>query len=506
MTTGTFYGILYNITCYKRETLYSRKDKKGRFMEQQNTNNEKVINLADLLYVVKKNWIVELAIVLVVILCGGIYAKFFRKPFYVATEDIIIKADDNSTSTTYSTAYTSLAKNYIDTVSKLFKTDSIITSANASYLESNKDAEKNSISAKKITVSSDDTLIMTISYKDYLEEDARAKLDVLVKTVEKFSNETVEVKTVDENGKEVVKTEKKYFNANVSIIPMNEMKCTRGSDTQKIILISVAISIVLAFLYALFMYMVIDKVNSEERLETITGKKNLVSVNKKKAEEQTALEVDAVSLDLKKLSDTLIYIGDDKYRVYQIQSTVSGEGKTSLTVNLAKALGESNRKTLIIDCDFYKPSIHKAFRLHRETGITDYFKGEKNFDEIVKHTSVENVDIITCGGRISNHTIFFTSPKFKEIIEKAKGAYDFVLIDSAPIKAASDYINVTPLTDATILVVKADAISARDVSTSVTDLTNCGAEIVGTVFNFSEREAKRHYYYYYGYGKENEKK
>lgn len=473
-------------------------------MESKNANNEKTISLADLLYVVKKNWIVELAIILVIVLCGGIYAKFFKKPFYVAKEDIIIKADINSGGASYND--TTLAERYVETVSKLFKTGSIITSANATYQGSNEDVEGKTISAGNITVSSDETLIMTISYKDYNEEDARAKLNALVKTVEKFSNEMVEVKTVDQNGKETVKYEKKFFKANISIVPMYETECLRGSDTKKIVIISVILSIVAAFLYALFMYMVADKVNSEERLETVTGKKNLISINKKKAEDQTSAEVDAVSLDLRKLSDTLIYIGDEKYRVYQIQSTISGEGKTSLTVNLAKALGESRRKTLIIDCDFYKPSVHKAFRLHRETGITDYFKGEKSFGEIVKHTPVENVDIITCGGRISNHTIFFTSPKFKEILEKAKGVYDFVLIDSAPVKASSDYINITPLTDATILVVKADAVSARDVSAAVTELGNCGAEIVGTVFNFSEREAKKYYYHKYGYGRENENK
>ena len=59
-------------------------------MESKNANNEKTISLADLLYVVKNNWIVELSIVLVIVLCGGIYAKFFKKPFYVAKEDIII--------------------------------------------------------------------------------------------------------------------------------------------------------------------------------------------------------------------------------------------------------------------------------------------------------------------------------------------------------------------------------------------------------------------------------
>ncbi len=463
-------------------------------MESKNANNEKTISLADLLYVVKKNWIVELAIVLAVILCGGIYAKFFRKPFYVAKEDVIIKADINNTGSSYND--TTLAERYIETFSKLFKTDSNVIKANQIYKEQNPGTEENTIKASAISVASDETLIMTISYKDYTRDGAEKKLSAVIKAAADFSME------VNETGEG-----KKFFNANISIVPMNEgMNSTKGSDTTKLLVIAVILGFVLAFLYALFMYMVADKVTSEDRLETVTGKKNLMSVVKKKSEELSAADVDAVPFDLTKVSDTLIYIGDDKCKVYQIQSTVSGEGKTSVTVNLAKALGESRRKTLIIDCDFYKPSVHKAFRLHRETGITDYFKGEKNFAEIVKHTPVENVDIITCGGRISNHTIFFTSPKFKEIIEKAKGVYDFVLIDSAPVKASSDYINITPLTDATILVVKADAMSARDITATVGELDACDANIIGTVFNFATREKKRHYYSYYGYGRENENK
>lgn len=463
-------------------------------MESKNANNEKTISLADLLYVVKKNWIVELAIVLAVILCGGIYAKFFRKPFYVAKEDVIIKADINNSGSSYND--TTLAERYIETFSKLFKTDSNVIKANKIYKDQNPDAEENTIKASAISVASDETLIMTISYKDYTRDGAEKKLSAVIKAAADFSME------VNETGEG-----KKFFNANISIVPMNEgMNSTKGSDTTKLLVIAVILGVVLAFLYALFMYMVADKVTSEDRLETVTGKKNLMSVVKKKSEELSAADVDAVPLDLTKVSDTLIYIGDDKCKVYQIQSTVSGEGKTSVTVNLAKALGESRRKTLIIDCDFYKPSVHKAFKLHRETGITDYFKGEKNFAEIVKHTPVENVDIITCGGRISNHTIFFTSPKFKEIIEKAKGVYDFVLIDSAPVKASSDYINITPLTDATILVVKADAMSARDITATVGELDACDANIIGTVFNFATREKKRHYYSYYGYGRENENK
>ena len=220
-------------------------------MESKNANNEKTISLADLLYVVKKNWIVELAIVLTVILCGGIYAKFFRKPFYVAKEDVIIKADINNTGSSYND--TTLAERYIETFSKLFKTDSNVIKANQIYKDQNPDAEENTIKASAISVSSDETLIMTISYKDYTRDGAEKKLSAVIKAAADFSME------VNDTG-----DGKKFFNANISIVPMNDgMNSTKGSDTTKLLVIAVILGFVLAFLYALFMYMVADKVTIE---------------------------------------------------------------------------------------------------------------------------------------------------------------------------------------------------------------------------------------------------
>ena len=155
----------------------------------------------------------------------------------------------------------------------------------------------------------------------------------------------------------------------------------------------------------------------------------------------------------------------------------------------------------MIDCDFSKPSIHRIFKQHRRNGITDYFKGEMTFDQIVKPTGIENVDLITCGDRIANHTIFFASPKFKAIIEEARTKYDFIILDCAPVKALSDYINISAVSDATLLVVGNDRLSARDLDYTVRELELCNANLIGTVFNFSTAQNKRHYNYYYYYKK-----
>ena len=287
-----------------------------------------------------------------------------------------------------------------------------------------------------------------------------------------------------------------------------QTKSSPDSDDDKIILLAGLAAVAAAVAFAVLMYFIKDRISSVERLESVTGKKNFVVIEKKKTG-TTPLPLGEgesegchIELDLCKLSDTLIYMSDgESNKVFQIQSAISGEGKTTVSTNLARALGESQRKTLIIDCDFSKPSIHRIFKLHRSVGITDYFKGEKTFDEIVKKTGADNVDLITCGDRISNHTIFFASPKFKAIIDEAKTKYDFIILDCAPVKALSDYINISAVADATLLVVGSDKLSARDLDYTVQELESCNANLIGTVFNFSAAENKRHYNYYYYYRK-----
>ncbi len=474
-------------------------------MEKNNKQkNENPISISDFLYVAKKNWLVELILIVVIAIAGFAYAKTFKKNYYVATSSIILKADIGSSNSSYND--TTLAEKYTATVCKLFKEDSVIAKAEKLAAENGySGVNKGAVKA----VSDDETLILQITYQDSTKKGAEEKLSAMISAVRDFCDETVvkiEQATVkDENGNEttteIIKEEKKYFRANVSIERMGEPTDARvASDRTKTIVIFFGIGVVLAFIYALFNYIIVDKVSSTERLESVSKLNNLITISKQKIKGKNKDLSDAtnnVQLDLRKLSDTLIYMnnGDDK-KVYQIQSTISAEGKTSVSANLAVALGASQRKTLVIDCDFYKPSIHKKFNIRKNVGITDFFKGEKTFDEIVKPSGKENVDIITCGDRISNHTIFFTSPKFKSIIEQAKKAYDFVILDCSPVKSTSDFINVSPHADATLLVVGCDKVSSRDISSTIKDLDNCGANVVGTVFNFAAQERKNRYYYY----------
>ena len=501
----------------------------------QKVKTQKTFDFKELFYVLKKNWLVEAIIFVVIFALGFVYTRV-NTDYYVANATVVLKAEIGSSSSSYND--TVLSKMYLETISELLTNRAIIERANEKYEKTSVYSGKNdTINANNITVTfSEDSLLIDLSYKDYVKEKAQIKLDIIIDVCVEQSTSALRGLTFAEYIDAVLgldvndpddmqklldadldsvlayaweQSKEAWFPASVSIIKLSpETAVGDASDDLKILLLAGVAALVITFIYAIVIYFVKDRVSSVERLEAVTGKKNFVAIERKKSGTvalplgEGELEASHIEIDLAKLSDTLIYMSDgENNKVFQIQSCISGEGKTTVSTNLARALGDSQRKTLIIDCDFSKPSIHRIFKLHRETGITDYFKGEKTFDEIVKPTGVDNVDLITCGDKISNHTIFFASPKFKAIIEEAKKKYDFVVLDCAPIKALSDYINISAVADATLLVVGSDKLSARDVDYAVRELETCNANLIGTVFNFSASENKRHYNYYYYYKK-----
>ncbi|MBE5742082.1 MAG: polysaccharide biosynthesis tyrosine autokinase [Clostridiales bacterium] len=446
----------------------------------QVNKTQKTLEFKDLFYIFKKNLIVEILIFVAVLIVGVLYT-YMNTDYYMAQSHVVIKAEVTSGSEYNDTV---LSKMYLTTVSSLLKKDPIVDRAKQIY-------GSDDIYAGNISVTyEEDNLLLDVFYKDYNDVKAKEKLEAILNACEDFSANAG------------------AFPANIQVVNVSyETKVYSASDDRKIVILAGLAAVLCVGAYVILLYFVKDRVTSVERIESITGKKNFVTIEKKKNQGtplplgEGEVEASHIEIDLRKLSDTLIYMSDGENKVYQIQSGISGEGKTTVSTNLAKALGESQRKTLIIDCDFSKPSIHRIFKQHRHKGITDYFKGEMTFDEIVKPTNAENVDLITCGDRIANHTIFFASPKFKAIIEEAKTKYDFIILDCAPVKALSDYINISAVSDATLLVVGNDKLSARDLEYTVRELEACDANLIGTVFNFSAAQNKRHYSYYYYYKK-----
>ncbi len=447
------------------------------------TNNEKKLNLADFFYVVKKCWLVE-CIILAVCIAVGVAVAMVTPRYYVASVDVFVDAETGTDVTTG----ISVARVYVPSICDTAKGDYVMSVATKDCGEK--------CSSKSLTVTNEDnSLIINLAYKDSTADNAKVKLTAIVSALRQFYEPSDETANPLANKKLKITPQYSDISADGTATP----KVSVGSKKRTIVLLSGILGVAAVFIYALCVYFIADKISSSDRLETVSGHKTLGVITNEKLDKKEAQNPNRlVGHDLTKVADALVYDHICANRqIYQIQSSVAGEGKTSVCINLAKDLAAANRKTLIIDCDFSHPSVHRRVSLHRYLGITDYFKGTKTFDEIVKHTPFKDVDVITCGDHIENHSIFFTSDKFKQLLAEAKEKYQFVLLDCAPVRVVSDYINLSALAEATIFVARNNYVKARDVESSVKELESSGTTVIGTVLTFADSIANRYYYYHY---------
>ena len=191
---------------------------------------------------------------------------------------------------------------------------------------------------------------------------------------------------------------------------------------------------------------------------------------------------------------------DGKNKVIQFESAVAGEGKTSVTCNLAVSLGLTDKKVVVVDLDFRKPKDHIVFELSKDIGISEYMLGTAKREDIIKHTKYQNVDLITGGEKVHNSSLVLVSEVFKDLIASLREEYDYVLLDCAPVLQISDYIHISKVSDGVLFVVAYAQTIKTQAADAVKELKRNGINILGTVFSMYDRKKDRGYgykYYYY---------
>ena len=442
-----------------------------------NENEERQLTFKELFYILKRHIISEIAIIAVCAIVG-IILSVTNEDVYVASLRVSVKANIKQD---ISYNDTSLSKMIMPTIEDFISNDSIIIE------EAKEKSGYTDISATAISAShNEDSLIMTVSYTDVTAEGAKNKLTAIVNSAQEV------VKQPNSNTDSQMS---KYFFAIIELEPVQSVPVVvQKNNDLRVIVISVLMGLAIAFAVSMLTYVISDKILTESALERITGKKNIVCVPGRRA--KTYSNKDFKPLDLTQLSDSLIYIKESKSSVvYQVQSTTQSEGKSTIATNLAVALAEAGRKVVIIDCDLKKRKIHRLLKLENCNDLMEYFKDEKSFGEIINHTEMENMDVITANSAVKNHTMVFTSEKFGALIKEAKENYEFVILDCGPVGLISDYINISKWVDGTLLVVSCNYIKSRDLKITVNKLEDCNANVVGTVFNFcNERDYYQDYY------------
>ncbi|MBR7078651.1 MAG: CpsD/CapB family tyrosine-protein kinase [Clostridia bacterium] len=196
-------------------------------------------------------------------------------------------------------------------------------------------------------------------------------------------------------------------------------------------------------------------------------------------------------------------------KVIVLTSCEENEGKTTVSMSLAKSFAEIGKKVLLIDADMRK-SVLAGRNLDAKDyrGLSEYLSGMCEIGEVVMKTSVKDMYVLLAGKYPPNPSELLNGRLFDSLIKVCRENFDYVIIDTPPLGAVSDAAVVAPKCDGSILVIGDDKLSYSLATDVVEKLRATGTPILGAIRNNSKTGGKKYYrdkkYYRYSskyYGK-----
>ena len=204
-----------------------------------------------------------------------------------------------------------------------------------------------------------------------------------------------------------------------------------------------------------------------------------------------------------KLRMNLLYTlaGKDNH-VVEVTSAISGEGKSTITANLAISLAMSGKKVLLVDGDLRRACQRDIFNYDKSlTGLSDILAGESRWKDCLLVTDWENLHILPAGHFPPNPAELLSIPKVGELFSELQTQYDLVLVDAPPVNIVSDPLVITAHVAGCLFVVRQDYSDHRDIRKALSAAEMTGMEVLGFVY-YGENLHSGSYYsrkYYKGY-------
>ena len=187
-------------------------------------------------------------------------------------------------------------------------------------------------------------------------------------------------------------------------------------------------------------------------------------------------------------------------KTLMLTSTISGEGKTFCSINIATVFALSEKKTVIVGLDLRKPKLFNDFELKNDIGIVNYLIGQKSLDEITNKTKIPHLDVITSGPIPPNPSELIMSDAMRELIDELKTKYDYIILDTPPIGLVTDAVELATYADIVIYVMRQN-VTKKGMPSLVNNMVKRGElSNVSIVLNGFENKAKYGTAYGYGYG------
>ena len=191
--------------------------------------------------------------------------------------------------------------------------------------------------------------------------------------------------------------------------------------------------------------------------------------------------------------------------IYLVSSAIPGEGKTTVSVNLALALAESGKKVLLIDLDIRNPSVMKTLKRERtDFSYFDIFENKVSFDDILVQDVHENLAVLSADKTDRKAAEVINHPGVRKLFDQAKKDVEYIIVDTAPSSLLSDAAALADYVDAGIYIVCQDYAPIERIKDGIEMLTEGGLRISGCILNMADKKVVGHDYLNYNYETESE--
>ena len=192
---------------------------------------------------------------------------------------------------------------------------------------------------------------------------------------------------------------------------------------------------------------------------------------------------------------------DRNFRTLLVTSASPSEGKSTIAIHLAVAHAQQRHRTLVIDGDLRRPSIHKRFGLANTLGLSNVLLNELAWrSALLKVTGIPDLDILSAGS-VSRRASDLIGTGLQPLLDEASREYDLIILDAPPLLGFPEPLQMATAVDGVIIVARAGQTSRKGVASVLTTLNRLRANVIGLVLNEIHREISDTYYYYGYYGK-----
>jgi len=187
---------------------------------------------------------------------------------------------------------------------------------------------------------------------------------------------------------------------------------------------------------------------------------------------------------------------DQRYRSLLVTSAAPAEGKTTTAANLAAAYAEQGQRTLLIDGDLRRPSVHRSFKIPGVVGLANVLRGEFHWRAaVIPVASLPDLHVLPAGAP-SRHSADLIGRGLMEMIEEAAADYDLVIVDAPPLLGFAEPLQMATAVDGVLVVARAGHTTRKAVAAVLATLNRVRAKTVGLVLNEVHRDLSDSYHYY----------